>query len=108
MRFRHTVARVVGTVTLLLLGGSLLAAQRIPQPQRTFNELVLRPAGQPVIPIFDGWYENPDGTKSMCFGYKNLNLEGSPRDPSWAGQFHRTERVRRIPADTLRSGPGKL
>ncbi len=87
MRFRHIVARIVSTVTLLLLGGSLLAAQRIPQSQRVFNELVLRPAGQPVIPIFDGWYENPDGTKSMCFGYKNLNLEEALEIPLGPDNF---------------------
>ena len=75
VRVKHIVARVAGTATLLLLGGSLLAAQQIPLPQRTFNEFSLRPSGQPVIPIFDGWYANPDGTKSICFGYKNLNVE---------------------------------
>ena len=87
MRFGHIVGHVVGTATLSLLGGSLLAAQRIPQPQRTFNEVVLRPAGQPVIPIFDGWYENPDGTKSMCFGYKNLNLREALEIPLGPDNF---------------------
>ncbi|HSH74449.1 MAG TPA: hypothetical protein VLA09_02000 [Longimicrobiales bacterium] len=35
----------------------------------------LRPSGQPVIPIFEGWYENEDGTRSLCFGYYSLNTE---------------------------------
>ena len=35
----------------------------------------LRPSGQPVIPLFEGWYENPDGSHGLCFGYFNLNLE---------------------------------
>jgi hypothetical protein len=26
-----------------------------------------------VAPFFDGWYENPDGTIALSFGYSNLN-----------------------------------
>ncbi len=35
----------------------------------------LRPSGQPVIPLFDGWFRRPDGTIDLCFGYHNLNLD---------------------------------
>jgi hypothetical protein len=35
----------------------------------------LRRSGQPVVPIFDGWYPNSDGTYQLCFGYYNLNTE---------------------------------
>ena len=35
----------------------------------------LRPSGQPVIPIFDGWYPKPDGSIDLCFGYFSLNTE---------------------------------
>lgn len=68
---------VLGTAVLLLLGADSMEAQQIPLAEKTFNEKVLRPSGQPVLPLFDGWYDNPDGTKSLCFGYKNLNLEES-------------------------------
>lgn len=51
------------------------AAQRIPFGRRVFNEEVLRPRGQPVIPIYEGWYRNQDGTYDICFGYFNLNTE---------------------------------
>jgi hypothetical protein len=37
----------------------------------------LRPTGQPVIPIFDGWYQKPDLTYDLCFGYFNLNTKES-------------------------------
>jgi hypothetical protein len=33
------------------------------------------PSGQPVIPIFESWYPNPDGTIAFSFGYINLNSE---------------------------------
>ena len=35
----------------------------------------LRPSGQPVIPLFDGWFRRPNGTIDLCFGYHNLNLD---------------------------------
>lgn len=68
---------VASAVTSFFATGSFiaLAAQQIPQAQQPFNEFALRPSGQPVIPIFDGWYPNPDGSRTICFGYKNLNLE---------------------------------
>lgn len=42
------------------------------------NEFVtttIRPTGQPLIPLFEGWYDNPDGTYGLSFGYLNLNSE---------------------------------
>jgi hypothetical protein len=41
------------------------------QRQRPLSPL---PAdGLRVAPFFDGWYENPDGTIALSFGYSNLN-----------------------------------
>ena len=34
---------------------------------------VIRRAGQLVAPVFEGHYQNPDGTHSLVFGYHNLN-----------------------------------
>ncbi len=31
--------------------------------------------GQPLIPYFEGWFPNPDGTRTASFGYFNLNTE---------------------------------
>ena len=31
--------------------------------------------GQDVVPSYDGWKANPDGTLSMFFGYMNRNYE---------------------------------
>ena len=68
--------------TLLLVGSfvgltlsSPLAAQ-IPG-QNPLNEDPLRPRGQNVIPIYDGWFENPEGSYTLCFGYFNMNTEQS-------------------------------
>ena len=54
-----------------------VAAQQIPFTQRQFSQMSLRPFGQPVTPVYDGWYANEDGTFSICFGYFNLNTEQS-------------------------------
>lgn len=35
----------------------------------------LRASGQTVTPAYEGWYENPDGTISLSFGYYNRNSD---------------------------------
>ena len=57
---------------LLALGCTLATAQSIPQtyiPQTKFAK------GQDVVPSFDGWIRNPDGSFTMVFGYLNRNYE---------------------------------
>jgi hypothetical protein len=59
---------LVGSLAMMVLVvSSQLAAQR----QRPLSPLP--PDGLRVAPFFDGWYENPDGTISLSFGYSNLN-----------------------------------
>jgi hypothetical protein len=36
---------------------------------------LVRAVGGPVVPIFEGWFPNPDGTFQLCFGYFNTNTE---------------------------------
>lgn len=43
--------------------------------QRQWPLAPVPPDGQRVAPFFDGWYENPDGTITLSFGYSNLNRE---------------------------------
>ena len=47
----------------------------------------LRPSGQPVIPIFEGWYKNTDRTYDLCFGYFNLNTEEAVHLPLGPDNF---------------------
>lgn len=51
----------------MLIGAPRLEAQ-LPRPLIPLPEKGLR-----VVPFFDGWYANPDGTISFSFGYSNLN-----------------------------------
>jgi hypothetical protein len=39
-------------------------------------------AGQAVVPSFDGWLRNPDGTFTMVFGYMNRNYKEEPAIPA--------------------------
>lgn len=61
---------LVGALAIaMFIGSATLGAQR----QRPLAPLP--PEGQRVAPFFDGWYENPDGTVTMSFGYSNLNRQ---------------------------------
>ncbi len=80
----YTSVKRLGAVAerSLILGGlvglvltSPLAAQ-IPG-QNPLNQDPLRPRGQNVIPIYDGWFGNEDGSSTLCFGYFNMNTEQS-------------------------------
>jgi hypothetical protein len=43
------------------------------QTQRPLSPLP--PDGLRVAPFFDGWYDKPDGTMTLSFGYSNLNRD---------------------------------
>ena len=36
---------------------------------------LVRATGGPVVPIFEGWFPNPNGSCQLCFGYVNTNAE---------------------------------
>lgn len=48
---------------------------QIPPVLSPLSESPLRSQGQNVIPLFDGWFPNEDGSFTMCFGYFNMNTE---------------------------------
>jgi hypothetical protein len=59
----------------------LAAAQTLPPtyiPQTKFAR------GQDVVPSFDGWLRNPDGSFTMVFGYMNRNYEEEIAIPAGA------------------------
>lgn len=55
----------------------LAVAQTISITEHTWSADLIRPRGQPVIPLFDGWFPNPDGTRTLCYSFFNLNTEQS-------------------------------
>ena len=51
-------------------------SQLVPRPpvtQQNWQLRTVRESGQPVIPIFEGWYPEENGTYNLCFGFFNLN-----------------------------------
>lgn len=74
---KTTIWRIVAagvTAGALAASGTSAGAQH-PVEKTEWTVSPLRTSGQPVIPIFDGWYRNPDGAYQLCFGYYNLNTE---------------------------------
>ena len=74
-----TLRRLIGAGVLIAglvtaTSGTPLSAQH-PVERMEWMMNTLRPSGQPVVPIFDGWYQKPDGTYDLCFGYFSLNTE---------------------------------
>ncbi len=49
----------------------------------------LRAFGSPVVPMFEGWYENPDGTATILVGFFNPNAEETVNLP--VGELNRFE-----------------
>ena len=77
----------------IALGTPGLAAQRaserrVANPGDTqFEVQLLRPSGGPVVPIFEGWYRNPDDTFELSFGYFNVNTEEALEIPLGPDNF---------------------
>ena len=62
---------IVGAViAIVVASGTLLGVQRPQLPLAPVND-----SGDTVTAVFEGWYENPDGTFSLSFGYFNRNAE---------------------------------
>lgn len=66
-----------GRSLLLLTGAFLLVSSLafLKAQQAPYTGQVRLARGQDVTPAFEGWMPNPDGTRSMYFGYMNRNYE---------------------------------
>lgn len=63
---RRPVALATWFMAVALGSGVLLTAQQLPsEPQREF--------GASITGAFEGWYENPDGSRTLLVGYLNRN-----------------------------------
>lgn len=67
----------------------VVSAQQILQENQVWVSQVLRERGQPVIPVYEGWFPNSDGTFTLCYGYFNLNTKQSLEIP--LGDLNRLE-----------------
>ena len=77
---------VTGLVLALVVGYTPVATQVRPWPSAP-RERGGVAAGLPVSPFFEGWYENPDGTYTLSFGFFNRNTEEVIRVPVGPDNF---------------------
>src|SRR5712691_1799774 len=72
-RFRLVIFAVGTGLALTLLGVTHADAQVSQLPtqisQTKFD------SGQDVVPVYEGWIRNPDGSFDMIFGYFNRNFK---------------------------------
>src|SRR5688572_27992406 len=67
----------VRAILAALVGAAVAAPVSAQHPVENIDLMVrnLRDFGQPVIPIFEGWFPGTNGGYDVCFGYFNLNLK---------------------------------
>lgn len=73
----RTSSIVAGSLLLGLVATGF--AQEVAMSELKFN------SGQSVQPSYEGWTRNPDGSRSMWFGYLNRNWEETPDIPVGPG-----------------------
>ena len=67
--YRRSAAAIAGCFALILVNWTGVGAQ---------SQLPMAPmsgSGGTVSPAYEGWYQNPDGTYNLSFGYYNRNTE---------------------------------
>jgi hypothetical protein len=81
---KNLLIALLGFVFLTTSWSQIQAQTRIPGWNRAAppgghqNDLQLvRATGGPVVPIFEGWFPNPDGSYQLCFGYFNTNTKAT-------------------------------
>jgi hypothetical protein len=75
---RLAICVMVGS--LLPGGAQRTRAQGLSQLP-TYNPQTQFASGQDVVPVFEGWLRNPDGTFTFVFGYFNRNWKEEPIIP---------------------------
>jgi hypothetical protein len=72
---RGRVGAVCAALTLIAVSYPVSSHAQVSRTDVPLNAAGIRPQGQNVIPVYDGWFENQDGSYTFCFGYFNLNTE---------------------------------
>jgi hypothetical protein len=78
MLMRRHPARI-----LCALGATLVMMLSVSSSAQLPNQLgqVRHNSGDNVVPVFEGWQKNPDGTATLVFGYMNRNYAEEPEIP---------------------------
>jgi hypothetical protein len=73
MTSKSKVATLIVAAVVVFVALPVLRGQDQPRAEHDQNLMYLR--GQAVIPSYEGWHPNPDGTIDIWFGYLNLNWQ---------------------------------
>jgi hypothetical protein len=57
------------------------------QNSPTWSPQMIRDSGRPIVPVYEGYFENPDGTYTISFGYISMNLEETMHIPLGPDNF---------------------
>ena len=66
-------------------------AQQIELSNQIWSAELIRTKGQPVIPLFDGWFPNEDGSRTICFGFFNMNTQEALNIPLGESNYLETD-----------------
>ena len=58
-----------------------------PSNSPTWSPQMIRDSGRPIMPVFEGWFQNEDGTYTLSFGYISMNLEEALHIPLGPDNF---------------------
>jgi len=59
----------------------------VPNNTPTWSPQMIRASGRPIVPVFEGWFQNEDGTYTLSFGYASFNLEEALHIPLGPDNF---------------------
>src|SRR6266851_10075571 len=74
---KHASGVIYPLIAALMVIGSTRASAQLGQQIGQIRHN----AGQNVVPVFEGWEKNPDGTFNLVFGYMNRNYVEEPEIP---------------------------
>src|SRR6266851_4552719 len=74
---KHASGVMYSLIAALMVIGSMRASAQLGQQIGQIRHN----AGQNVVPVFEGWEKNPDGTFNLVFGYMNRNYVEEPEIP---------------------------
>lgn len=75
MANRSFTAAFIGVLLAVPIATATTQAQEPSTSPGQWPVQTVRPTGQTVTPVFEGWFRNPDGTISLSFGYYSRNSE---------------------------------
>src|SRR5436190_1030387 len=73
-------------VAACLLPGVTIAGGQVPQLPTQISQTKFD-SGQDVVPVYEGWIRNPDGTFDLVFGYFNRNFKEELAIPAGPGNM---------------------